>query len=293
MPRYEQTGENTSFAPPAHLNPRALWAIQIGTIDSLRWNGFSRLSNFLGRHSVEHSFTRMAKVWCGENGQPLTDPETGKLYSPIFVRGELNPGATDPRTGDWQPLRIDRNTVSDVLSSVMPRRLADGFSQAAFRSQHDLPRSRIQIFSQYGEVGLWPFEADHIIEQPVAVGSQETIEALWNVYLQRALDINAQSIEYNLVSRNCHTVNAALNAPHNTDSVRDFAQRGLLKLGANPAAINVPEASLPVIRDMDDLIIANFGLHNRLYSEMEARVQSHVDSRASEKPNEPGIFALS
>ena len=89
---YTQTTENYNVIPPAHLEPRERWAIQICLVDSLRWREWNRVANILGRHSVEHSFTRMAKIWCGPDDKPLKDPNTGKFYDPIFIGGWLNPG---------------------------------------------------------------------------------------------------------------------------------------------------------------------------------------------------------
>jgi len=246
--RIDQSTVDTSFVPERHPGARARWAIQIATVDSFKWRGSHKLASFLGRNSVEHSFTRMAQIWCDEDGKPLKDPETGRLYPQICVRGELNPGAIDPKTGEWTGLRIDPHTVGNIVSTFIPRRLMDAFNNAVFKSK----KCKLGVFSWYGD-GIEPLDADYVVEEPVAISDdQDCIEALWAVYQERAEDINRQGLDYDLVRRNCHTVNAVLNAG-NVEAVERFAKRGFMRWGAKTDAIKVAEDTPPVVRSLEEL----------------------------------------
>lgn len=271
MGRIDQNLRDMSFVAQRHESAQARWAIQIGTVDSLKWKDYHKLSKFLGRNTIEHSFTRLAKIWCDKNGKPLKDPDTGTLYPPILVRGELNPGAIDPNTGDWVGLRIDPHTVKDVFSFI-PERILDRFNLTVFAPEKlQAPKCKIAIIPQYGN-NIRPFDADYIVEEPVMIGDEETMEAMWLLYQRRAARINAQEHDYDLVRRNCHTVNAALNRT-NMDAVNTFANRGFMRWGAKPEAIHIPEETMPVRRPLHLIQRLNTEFDNYLYHSTMARIQ--------------------
>lgn len=260
-----------SYVAQRHEGAQARWAIQIGTVDSLKWRGNDTLSRFLGRNSIEHSFTRLAKIWCDKEGKPLKNPDTGRLYAPIRVRGELNPGAIDPETGNWVGLRVDPHTVGNVLS-FMPKRLVELFNRAVFGPDVDrYQRCKIGVLSDYGD-DMQVFDTDCIVQEPVMIGDEETMAAMWLIYQRRAAEINAREYDYDLVRRNCHTINAVLNRS-NSEAVREFAQRGFMRWGAKPDAIEVPDDAVPVISNMKDLHNENLWQVGDIYAALKAQVE--------------------
>ena len=259
MGAVDQSIVDTSFVPERHPEARARWAIQIATVDSLKWRGYQRISKILGRNSVEHSFTRMAQIWCDENDRPLKDPQTGEHYSPIYVRGQLNPAAIDPETGDFIGLRVDPYTVEDMLSSFVPDRLIRTFNRKVFGHESRWQeKCKLGVFSLYGDDIQWCLEADHVVEEPIMVGDQENVETLWGLYLERAAEVNKKKLDYDLVRHNCHTVNAVLNQT-NTEAVEMFASRGFLRWGARSDAIIVDTSEVVrVIKPLREIQDLNF-----------------------------------
>lgn len=281
MGRIDQSTIDTSFVPERHPGAQARWAIQIGTIDSLKWRGNHKIANFLGRNSIEHSFTRLAQVWCDENDNILKDPDTGAPYPPICVRGELNPGAMDADTGEWSGLRVDPHTVHDVFSAFVPKRMIDAFNRLAFGEEADqYKKCKLGVFSSYGDVP-YPFAADYVVEKPAFIGGEDAAEAVWSVYQQRAIEINRQGLDYDLVRRNCHTVNGTLNA-RDEEAVRSFAQRGFMRWGALAKTIQLSSDMSPVISSLDSLRQRNFSLADAVEASRVDMLQSarHADQQA-------------
>ncbi len=233
MGNLQQSTIGLSFIPQRHKGAHPLWAIQIATVDSLKWRGHNRLAAFLGRNSIEHSYTRMAQIWCDREGTPLKDPETGNLYPPIWTRAELNSGAINPEDGSWKGMSIDPHTVKGVLSPYLPVRVLDSFNSVVFGEEAiQAPKCKLKVLSFYGyhKDGIQPLDSDFVVETPVALGNLKTVEAIWAQYQGKAASINEANHDYDLMNCNCHTANAALNA-HNWGAVSEFANRGLMRWG--------------------------------------------------------------
>ncbi|MBI1300073.1 MAG: hypothetical protein GC137_00305 [Alphaproteobacteria bacterium] len=247
----EQNGRDLSYASEAPEGARVLWAIQIATVDSLKWRGLHRTASFLGRNTVEHSYTRLAEIWCDKEGNPLVNKKTGELLPAVYVHGMLNPAAIDPVTGDFVGLRIDPHTVRDITPRIIPTSVVDLFNRITLGIKTtDQPKCKLGIFSLYeDDITL---DANYVVPTPVMVGEEENILAHWLVYQRRAMSINLQGYDYDLRRRNCHTVNAALNDV-NKDAVRAFTQRGFMRWGTRSQEITVPESAPPIIRSLESL----------------------------------------
>lgn len=232
-------------APP-EKGALARWAIQIATVNSLKWRGHKRLGEFLGNHAIEHSYTRMAQIWCDQHGNPLKNPKTGKLYEAINVRGILNPLAVDLSTGEID-IGVTPRAAARALFPAMFH-LSEAFRRGLGLELKESPAKRISIFSFYEDYMRF-LEPYHVLETPAVIGDQDLVEAMWTLYQDRAMEINSACYAYDLKSRNCHTVNAVLNR-ENTEAVRRFASRGMLTWGVDPEAIQVLQAQGPVIRDL-------------------------------------------
>ena len=270
----EQKHTHTPLVPEHAKGARPLWAIQIGTVDSLKCRGHNKTADFLGSHSIEHSFTRLAQIWCGQDGKPLKDPETGELYPAINIRGQLNPGAISPTDGRWQGLSFDRHTIGDVIGKYAPKALRNWFNKTASS------KSKIGIFSNYGD-DTWAFNAHHITEEAVVIGDQQTVESIWALYQKRAIAINEAGYDYNLFKQNCHSVNAALNAD-NPNVVEAFANRSLLRIAANPEIIKIPEMSVDIVRSLDDVQMENYKLAHEVHMSREANITQNKQTQPKE-----------
>ncbi|MCB1721380.1 MAG: hypothetical protein H6860_06430 [Rhodospirillales bacterium] len=269
LSRIDQSTVDTSFVPERHPGARARWAIQIATTDSFSRRWYSGLSKRFGRYTVEHSFMRLAQIWCDENDEPLKDPKTGRFYPAICVRGELNPGPVDPETGQWKT-ENDPHTIESVFSPYLPRKLIDSFNKHRFGVTADQVKKRpIVVFSWYGE-GVEPLHADRF-ESPVMVGNQDSVEALWTVYQQRALEMNKKALSYDLVHRNCHTAVAALNRM-DSNAMRKFSRGRPLLWGVNSGtAIHLSEGEASVIRTLEEIQEENRTLLNALWTDRSSR----------------------
>lgn len=277
--------------PKGAESAQALWAIQIVTVDSLKWNGFKRLSKLLGRNSVEHSATRLAQVWCDANQNLLKDPQTGKPYPPITVRGQLNPAAIDPEDGNFVGLRIDPHTIKDILTSFIPEWLIDKINKTIFKKDKEQypPKCKLGVFSQYGE-GVWALDEDYVAEKPVIIGNQETVESAWVKYQQRAIDINLQGHDYNLLNKNCHTVNVALNKA-NPNAVTEFANRGFMRWGANAQTVDASKDFEQVSGSLKDIQNLNHHLAHNIERSHEVALRQQTKSATQTPPDQGDIVA--
>lgn len=216
------------------------WAIQMATVNTFKYRGHDRLARVFGRHSIEHSYTRLAEIWCDRDGEPLKNSGTGKFYPPLTVRGGLNPGAINPKNGHWTAMKF-----SSLFNRALPK--SDLTSDKRFK---------LGVFSFYGEencnTGI--FNPDVAVEDPVTVmvGDQFAMEAEWLVRQQRAMRMNAQELDYDLANCNCHTVTVTLNK-QNVSAVEKFAKNGVLRWGANPDGIMISADIPEVIRSLEDL----------------------------------------
>jgi hypothetical protein len=126
------------------------------------------------------------------------------------------------------------------------------YKRGPFKSKNSL---RVGFYSLYdedvGEAGI--FNRNFMTEEPVTVmvGDQMSMEAMWSVYQERALKVNEQQMDYDIVKCNCHTLTAALNKEH-TDAVKRFAKNGFLRWGTHPEAINVPEDADHIVLSLEE-----------------------------------------
>lgn len=262
MSRYKQTEDTLNTSKPSP-NAQERVAIQIGTVDSLAWNGKTKLSKLLGKHSIEHSFTRMARIWCDDNGKPLMDSKTNQPLPAIEVLAELNPGATSPETGEWSPLRIDPHTVQDLLEKIVPKKLIQIFNNSVFNEDKiNAPKTKIGVFSQYGP-DIHPFVPDTIATQATFIGDRKSAEEKWAAIQIKAIEIFKARLDYHLLDRNCHSVNATLNR-ENEATVKEFSSRTPIRAGALKHLTNFPDVKDVECSSITEAQTLNRTLHYRL-----------------------------
>lgn len=260
-----------------HPDARVLWAIQMATINTFKYRGFDRLADFFGRHSIEHSYTRLVQIWVDSNEEPLINPDTQHHYRAINVQAALNPGAIDPENGFWTPMNI-----SSAFNRIRPK-----------SNDKSNQRFKLGVFSLYGEdfgeEGI--FNSAVTVEDPVTVrlGDHHSMERLWLNRQKLALEINAQELDYDLTICNCHTMTVTLNGD-NIEAVEKFRNNGFFRWGANPEMIQTSEFDLGASLSLEELQKLNSKYPFIIDEERDLRVNAYRERHGlipENKPNDP------
>ena len=243
-----------------HTDARLRWAIQMANVNSLKYRGNDKLADMLGKQGIEHSFTQYCKIWCDHNDQPLCDPVTGSFYQPEEIRGWINPGAINPRNGEWTAMRIDPESLKSILS-IVPPRYVDVFNQYVFDAEElAAERHRLGVFAFYGDF-LNTFDPDVLMKDPITlfVGDEIDAERKWNECLQRANKLNHADLDYDLRLQNCHTATCYINGERE-GLAQEFTRRRFFRWGANPGIIDPPEIGSVAHLSLQELRQCNLDL---------------------------------
>ena len=251
----------------------------MATVNTFKYRGHDRLARVFGRHSIEHSYVRLAEVWCDGHGEPLKNPETGELYPELTVRGALNPGAINPENGCWTAMKF-----SSLFNRFLPK--PDAGSNKRFK---------LGVFSLYGgefgEQGI--FNPDVAVADPIIAdtGDQFSMEAEWLARQHLGLLINKEKFDYDLGNCNCHTMTVALNKKH-PDAVEKFAKNSLLRLGATPDKVQISEDVPRVPQSLEELQHINLLYANAInegHQIRAAQYQQRHGLMTDHVQNEPDI----
>ncbi len=263
----DTVNKNSAQAPKYIEGGHKRWAIQIVTHPVRNWQD-SKIQRILGKSQLEHSYTRLAQIWCDENNNALRDPTSGELYPAIEVRGILDAFACSYIDGEGKVPNLGKLALQAITPKKLDGLIDNFINKANPDKPYEIYRQWLGVDSVYGEDFEYfePRTACNVQDPPVFIGGQECIERMWLIYQERALAFLMTGMDYDVLGYTCHRFTSYLNAI-DKDAVTKFANGGIFRWGAGQKSpIKVPLESSYILKSLKDIKDLNAWISYKIYA---------------------------